>query len=233
MFGYPAFAVFSLLTSPWLNAQDQPVTFSDSVTVRECISYALKHQPLVSQLKIDEEIADKDIKISFADWFPQINSSAGFQHYFKQPVSIFPNFSDPSGPKMEVTTGVENSSNIQFSAIQKIFSNDLVFAGKTAKYYRQQAGQSTQKAKIQLVVEVRKAFYDVLLTQQMLNIIDDDIDRLSKSLNDALAMYNNGVKDKIDYSRATLSLNSVITENKHNKFHSCKDQLPETTNGLS
>jgi outer membrane protein len=212
LFGYPAIAVFSLLTSPWLKAQDQPVTFSDSVTVRECVSYALKHQPLVSQLKIDEEIADKDIKISFADWFPQINSSAGFQHYFKQPVSIFPNFSDPSGPKMEVTTGVENSSNIQFSATQKIFSNDLIFAGKTAKYYRQQAGQSTQKAKIQLVVEVRKAFYDVLLTQQMLNIIDDDIDRLSKSLNDALAMYNNGVKDKIDYSRATLALNSVRSQ---------------------
>lgn len=71
LLGYPALAVFSFLTSPGLKAQDQPVNFNDSVTVRECISYALEHQPLVSQLKIDEEITEKDIKIAFADWFPR------------------------------------------------------------------------------------------------------------------------------------------------------------------
>ena len=209
---FPAFVVFSLLTSTCLKAQDQPAIFSDSVTVNECISYALKHQPMVTQLKIDEEIAERDIKISFADWYPQITSSAGLQHYLQQPVSIFPNFSDPAGPKIEVTTGVANNSNLQFNATQKIFNNDLIFAGKTAKYYRLQAGQSTQKAKIGLVVEVRKAFYDVLLTQQMLNIIDDEIDRLSRSLNDALAMYNNGIRDKIDYTRATMLLNTARSQ---------------------
>jgi outer membrane protein TolC len=209
---FPAFVVFSLLTSTCLKAQDQPAIFSDSASVSECISYALKHQPMVTQLKIDEEIAERDIKISFADWYPQITSSAGLQHYLQQPVSIFPNFSDPAGPKIEVTTGVANNSNLQFNATQKIFNNDLIFAGKTAKYYRQQAGQSTQKAKIQLVVEIRKAFYDVLLTQQMLNIIDDEIDRLTRSLNDALAMYNNGIRDKIDYTRATMLLNTARSQ---------------------
>ncbi len=88
--------------------------------------------------KLQKRISD----ISFADWFPQITSGAGFQHYIKQPVSIFPNFSDPAGPKMQVTTGVVNNSNIQFTANQKIFSSDLIFAGRTAKYYRLQAGQS-------------------------------------------------------------------------------------------
>jgi outer membrane protein len=205
-------AVFLLLISPYLKAQDQPLVFTDSVTIGECVSYALKHQPLVTQLKIDEEIAEKDINISFADWFPQISSNAGFQHYIKQPVSIFPNFSDPAGPKMQVTTGVVNNSNIQFNANQKIFSNDLIMAGRSAKYYRRQASQSTQKATIQLVVDVRKAFYDVLLTQQMLNLVNDDIERLTKSLNDALAMYNNGVKDKTDFSRATISLNSARSQ---------------------
>jgi outer membrane protein TolC len=195
-----------------LKAQDQTAFFSDSVSINECLGYALKHQPMVTQLKIDEEIAERDIKISFADWYPQITSSAGLQHYIKQPVSIFPNFSDPAGPKIEVTTGVANNSNLQFNATQNIFNNDIIFAGKTAKYYRLQAGQSTQKAKIGLVVEIRKAFYDVLLTQQMLNIIDDEIDRLSRSLNDALSMYNNGIRDKIDYTRATMLLNTARSQ---------------------
>ena len=210
--GYQAIAVLLFLTSPYLKAQDQTSVFSDSVTVRECITYALKNQPLVSQSKIDEQIAEKDIQISLSDWYPQISSSAMLQHYIKQPVSIFPNFSDPTAPKMHITTGVVNNSNIQFNANQKIFSSDLIFAGRTAKYYRQQAGQSTRKVLIQLVVNVRKAFYDVLLTQQMLDLINDDIERLTKSLKDALSMYNNGVTDKTDYSRATISLNTARSQ---------------------
>ena len=166
----------------------------------------------MNQLKIDEAIADQTIKSSLSDWFPQITSNAGLQHYLKQPVSIFPNFSDPSGPKIEVTTGVKNNSNLQFIANQKIFNSDLWFAGKTAKDYRQEVRQTGQREAINLAVEVSKAFYDVLLTQQMLNIINDDIDRLSLSLKDALAMYNSGVRDKIDYSRANISLNSVRSQ---------------------
>jgi outer membrane protein len=209
---YPAFAVFSFLNSQFLRAQEQGAIIKDSVTVRECISYAFIHQPLVSQLQIDEEVAEKDIKISFADWYPQITSNAGFQYYMKQPVSIFPNLSDPTGPKTALATGVSNNSNLQLNVTQKIFNNDLIFAAKSAKYYRRLTKQSTQKAKIQLVVDISKAYYDVLLTQEMLNIINDDIDRLTVSLNDALAMYNNGITDKTDYSRATLSLNSVRSQ---------------------
>lgn len=201
-----------ILASQTLGAQELPVIFSDSVTVDECISYALKHQPLVSQLKIDEEIADQRIKSSLSDWFPRISSSAGLTHYLRQPVVIFPNFSNPEGPKIEVTTGVKNNSGIQFSANQKIFDSDLWLAGRTARDYRTQVKQSGERDAIQLTVDISKAFYDVLLTQQMLNIITEDIGRLTVSLKDALALYNNGVKDKIDYSRATVLLNSARSQ---------------------
>ncbi len=209
---YPAFVLSFILASPEITAQDQPSFFTDSVSISECISYALIHQPLVSQLKIDEAIADQTIKSSLADWFPQVTSNAGIQHYLKQPVSIFPNFSDPTGPKIEVTTGVKNISNIQFSANQKIFNNDLWFAGRTAGDYRRQVRQTGRREAISLVVEVSKAFYDVLLSQQMLKIINEDINRLSISLKDALALYNSGLRDKIDYSRATASLNNARSQ---------------------
>jgi outer membrane protein TolC len=62
------------------------------------------------------------------------------------------------------------------------------------------------------VVDISKAFYDVLLSEQMLNIINEDIDRLSRSLNDAYSLYKNGSTDRIDYNRATLSLNNVRSQ---------------------
>lgn len=206
------FAVISFLVMPSIMAQGNTDFFTDSVSIRDCLSYGLKHQPLVSQLKIDEDITDQAIRSRLSDWLPVISSSAGVQHYIKQPVSIFPDFTDPTGPKREVTIGVRNTSTLQFSINQKILSSDLLFAGSTAKYYRRQVKQSRVKETVQLVVDISKAFYDVLLTQEMLSIINEDIDRLTKEFKDALAMYNNGLKDKTDYSRATLSLNSAISD---------------------
>ena len=194
-----------------LKAQD-PKVFSDSVTIGECLSYAMKNQTMVKQYKYDEEIANQNIRIALSDWFPQITSSASYQYYLKQPVSIFPNLSDPAGPKIPITAGVRNNSSVLFNLSQNLFTSDLYFAGRTSRYYRQQSRQTTQKELVQLVVDISKAFYDVLLSEQMLNIIDEDIDRLTKSLNDSYALYKNGATDKVDYSRATISLNSVRSQ---------------------
>ena len=172
----------------------------------------MKYQPLVRQLKLDEAIANKDIKISLSDWLPQITSTAGYQYILKQPVLFFPNLTDLTGPKVPVTAGLKQNSNVIFTANQNIFTNDLFFAARTARYYRQQVGQTTQKGIIQLVVDINKAFYDILLSEQMLSIINEDIDRLSTSLKNAKALFTNGTTDKIDYNRAIIALNNAQSQ---------------------
>src|SRR5664279_1213370 len=210
-FRYLVFLI--LILSPYtLFAQNQDNVFSDSASIEECISYAMKYQPLVQQLKLDEAIANQDIKISLSDWLPQISANAGYNYFIKQPVAFFPNLADLTGQKVAVTTGLKNNSNILFSATQNIFTNDLLFASKTAKYYRKEIGQTTQKDLIQLVVNINKAFYDILLSEQMLSIINEDIDRLSISLKNANSLYTNGTTDKIDFSRATLALNNAKSQ---------------------
>ena len=156
-----------------------------------------------------EKIARQDVNIALSDWLPQINSTASLQHYLEQPVVIFPNFSDPSAGKIKVTTGVVNNSPIQFSASQTIFNNSVYIAGKTGKYYRERASQSTEQALIDLVMNISKSYYSVLLSQQQLNIYNQDIDRLSQSLKDSYALYQNGATDNIDYKRATIALNNA------------------------
>jgi outer membrane protein len=204
--------VLLLFDSSSLSAQTPDKFFSDSASVEECIKYAMDNQPLVKQLRLDEAIANQTIKISLSDWFPQINFTSGYQYFIKRPVSFFPNSSNPAGPEVQVTTAQKYSSDFQFSASQNIFTNDLLFAGRSARYYRQQVGQTTNKGLIQLVVDINKAFYDILLSEQMLNIINEDIERLSVSLKNADALYTNGTTDKIDYNRAIIALNNARTQ---------------------
>ena len=195
-----------------LSAQNKDNVFSDSASIDQCIKYALKFQPLVRQLSLDEAVADQNIKISLSDWLPQVKANAGIQDNLKLPASFFPNLADLTGPDVEVKIGLKYNSSVNFNATQNIFTNDLYFAGRTARYYKQQTRQTTRKGLIQLVVDISKAFYDVLLSEQMLNIINEDIDRLAVSLKNADALYKNGTTDKIDFSRATIALNNAKSQ---------------------
>lgn len=204
-----------LCVSYGLRAQNPQNIISDSATINDCIKYALHNQPLVKQLNLDEGIARQNIRIALADWFPQINATAGLQHYLKQPVFLFPDISNPTGPKILIPNGVLYNSNVLFTATQNIFNNDVFIAGRTAGNYRLQASQTSRSAIIELVVEINKAFYDVLLSKEQLNIIKEEIGRLSKSLKDAYALYQNGTSDVIDYKRATISLNNALSQKKN------------------
>jgi outer membrane protein len=174
----------------------------------------MQNQPLVKQLKLDEGITDQNIKIALSDWLPQINSTAGVQRYLKQPVSIFPNFSNPSGPKIPVTAGVLNNSLLSFTATENLFNSDVYIAGRTKKNYRLQSSQTTHSVLIELVVELNKAFYDLLLSYGQVGLINDQMGRLSKSLKDAYSQYQNGTTDVIDYKRATIALNNAQVQKK-------------------
>jgi outer membrane protein len=90
----------------------------------------------------------------------------------------------------------------------------LLLTATTAKNVRTVASQTTASNKIDAVVSVSKAFYDVLLTQQQIKVITEDITRLERSVKDATSQYKNGLVDKTDYQRATIALNNAKAQKK-------------------
>lgn len=195
-----------------LAQSSQSDVITDSADLNTCLVYAMNHQPLIQQLHINEEISRRDVGIALSDWLPQVDISANFQKYVKQPVSIFPDFSNPEGPKREITTGVKNTSAIQLNANQTIFNSDVLIAGTSARYYRLRSKQTTNQSKIELVVQVSKAYYDVLLSAAQMDFLQEDYARQEKSMKDARSQYETGVSDKIDYQRASISLNNIKAE---------------------
>lgn len=194
----------------------QPVTDTtlQAATLQNCIRYGLEHQPAIRASMIDEEITETTIKNKLADWYPQLNLAANYQHYLKMPVTIFPDLTNPTGPKREIQTGVRNYSTPQLVLTQTIFDRDVLLASRTARDVRLNARQTTTANKIEVAAAISKAFYDVLLTQQQIQVLDATITRLDRSLKDAYYQYQTGVADKIDYKRATISLNNSKADRK-------------------
>ena len=113
--------------------------------------------------------------------------------------------------------GVDNTSAFQFAATQTIFNRDVLIANRTKDDVSLQAKQQTPQIKIDIVVNVSKAFYDVLATRQQIKVTDENIVRLERSLKDARAQYDAGVVDKTDYKRATIALNNAKASKKSNE----------------
>ncbi|HVX28369.1 MAG TPA: TolC family protein [Parafilimonas sp.] len=184
-----------------VRAQKQDSLLSEA-GLETCVQYALTHQPAFQQSIIDQQIVNAEIKTRLADWYPQVGLDYTLQHYFKT-------------PKYSTTgVSVQNFSSAYFGATQNIFNPDVLLASKTAGNVRMQSKQLTENDKIYLVLNVSKAFYDVLLSQQQINLVDQDIARLSRSVKDAYSQYQAGVVDKTDYKRAQISLNNAQAEKK-------------------
>lgn len=181
-------------------AQNVENPILDSATVDNCVQYALQHYPLLKQSFVQEEITNSQIRGKLADWYPQINLDGNYQHAFQLPTSLF------QGQPMKA--GVKNTSGLQLGLTQNIFNRDALLASSTSKLVKASTAQDIEANKIDVAVNVSKAFYDVLLTRKQILVLDEDILRLKRSLKTATSQYNGGIVDNIDYKRATIALNN-------------------------
>lgn len=201
--------LFGIALFPAQAQNNRADSLDSSATLEECIQYALAHQVDIRQARLDEQIVDRSIKSRLADWYPQIGLTYNIQHYLQLPVLLFPDLNNPTGPRREIRTGVANSSTAAFSLNQTIFNRDVLLANRTARDVLYQAAQNTANQKINVTVEVSKAFYDLLLTRQQQDILNAQIERLARNLKDATNQFNAGIVDKTDYKRATIALNNA------------------------
>ncbi|ALL07895.1 hypothetical protein AQ505_21780 [Pedobacter sp. PACM 27299] len=181
-----------------------------NVTLPDLIAYALLNKPGVKQSLIDEEIGERDIKSALSGWFPQINGTATYNNNLKQQVQQL----TMNGETSLLTFGSKNTSAFTLQADQKFLDAGLIQASKAAKYYRQQYLQNTENTKINTVVSVSKAYFDVLTSIEQIKIINENNARLEKQLKDSKAQYDFGLVDKTDYQRAQISLSNSRADKK-------------------
>lgn len=203
-----------LLLAPFW-ALSQPIVpplSTSPLTLSQCLNYALVNQPVVRQARIDEQTTEADIRIARAAWLPQLGLTASGQHYFVLPTTFFPNLN--TGINEPRRIGVSNTSTIGLAGTQVIYNNEVNLASRGARFSRQAAQQNTATTRINVVSDVSKAFYDVLLSQRQLGVFNQDITRLQRNYKDAKVRYDVGIVDKTDYLQAEISLNNSLAGRK-------------------
>jgi outer membrane protein len=182
----------------------------------DCLRFALQAQPSVRQARIDESIARATNRINLSAGLPQVALNATYSHYLELPTSFIPNFQNPaSTDRIRTQTGVANTLIPTGSATQTLFNNEVLSALRTSPLFNRQARENTAATRIDVIANVSRAYYDVLLSKAQIVVLSEDTARLGRNLRDAYSQYVAGIVDKVDYKRATISLNNSTADLKN------------------
>ncbi|GAA4147698.1 TolC family protein [Sphingobacterium kyonggiense] len=219
---YTSVAVVSLGTA---TAQDNR-PLSSNATLDELINFALNNKIEVKQAQIDQEIGEREIASALSGWYPQINANGNLTHFIQLPTANI------NG--QNIAMGQRNTSALTFQADQAIINPGLFQASKAAQFIRQKNNLALENTRINTVVDVSKAYYDILTSEEQINIINENIARLKRQHTDASARYETGLVDNTDYKRALISLNNANAQLKSAlEFRKYKYDFLKTLMGLN
>ena len=187
-----------------------------SFSLQEAVEYSLKNSPNYSNAELDQKSAVFRKKEITGLGLPQINGSIDFKDYLEIPTSLFPlsafNPMAPADAYMAVKFGLQYSATAGFSASQLIFSTDYIFGLKVSKEFLNLSRINVQRTKTELVAQVSKAYYGVLVGKERLKLLDLNITRLDKTITDLKAYNKQGFVEQIDVERLEVANNNLVTE---------------------
>ncbi len=198
-------------------AKAQPAdSLSYRLSLKAAIDYALTHQSAVLNAMVDEEMARNKVKETIGIGLPQVSTTFNFQDYLKVPTSLLPGeFFGQPGTQIPVKFGVKFNSSAGIELNQLLFDGSYIVGLQANKTYKELSIRNSRRTRIETAVAVSKAYYGALVSEEQLTLIDANLQKLTKSLNDTEAMYKNGFAEKIDVDRLQVLKNNLETEREN------------------
>ncbi|WP_026898126.1 TolC family protein [Daejeonella oryzae] len=233
---YALLLCFSLGLTAKAQKQD---SIAFHLSLSEAVEYAQQHQNSILNARIDEQIAANTVKKTIGIGLPQINGNLNFQDFIKIPTTFLPDFISPSVYDILNEEGVKNAngntiqrpddlgglfpakfgSKFQSSAglevSQLLFDGSYIVGLQASKTFKELSSRNLTRTKIETAVAVTKAYYSVLISNEQLVLLDANMIRLKKSLNDTEILYKNGFVEKIDADRLRVLNNNLETEREN------------------
>lgn len=210
-----------------------------TLTLEQCIDYAMENSINIKNAVLDEEIADARVKETRGIGLPQIDASVSLLHNQKLPrffaqyftpepgqesfidLSGVPGIQDGDVVAMQNFFQLKSSGNAAVNINQILFNGSYLVGLKAANAYRELSIRGTRQSKEQTIQQVTKAFYGVLINKDRMNLFDNNIARVESLLKTTKALNENGFAESIDVDRIQVTLNNLVAE--RDKFYNLQE----------
>jgi len=184
-------------------------------SLAECISYAYQHQDSVVNAGLDVKSAGYKVKETIGQGLPQISGTAQFQDYLRLPVTLVDvstfESTVPKGTLAPFKLGLNYQTTAALNLTQKIFDGNYLVGVKASKTYKELYERSLTRSRIEANVSVTKAYYQVLVSDEQIKLLDANIKQLKQQLDQTTAENKQGLAERIDVQRLTVQYNNLVT----------------------
>lgn len=185
-------------------------------TLADCINYAYLHQDTVKNAALDIKSAEYRVKEVTGQGLPQLTGSASILDYLKIPTTLLPgDFFGQPGTFVPVKFGVKYQSNFGFDASQLLFDGTFFIGLKASKTFKELSQKNFVRSKIEANVVVSKAYYQVLVSNERVKLLDANLKQLKQQVDQTTAQNKQGFVEKIDVDRITVQYNSLVTQREN------------------
>lgn len=200
-----------------LSAFQLPAQQLVELRLADALAYALENNPTVKNARLELLISKATIKETTSRGLPQINGAYNLDYNPRIPVVFLPNqppFGDPSIPSDVIPArfGVSYSSGLGVTVSQMIFDGSFFVGLRAAKTLLELTNKDLKKAEIDVVENVKKAYFGVLVNQQRIRLAEANLSRIDTLLKETTALQEAGFVEKLDVSRVQVQRNNSYTQ---------------------
>jgi outer membrane protein len=211
-----AMLLLAAVSGNTLSAQQQrpDSVGSFGLSAKESVEYAMKNNVQVKNALVGINIQEQTNRELTAAAYPQVTGSVGLTDFLKIPVNLLPGelAGQPAGTFIPVQFGTKWSGNFGVNASQILFDGQ-VFVGlqarKAAMAYSRQNAEVTNEL---IKANVYKIYYSLVVSKKQMEVIDVNIDRAKKLLDDTRALYKNGFAENLDIDKVNVNVSNLLTE---------------------
>lgn len=191
-------------------------------TLEESVAYALENNVTAKNARLETLISRATVKETTAAGLPQITGTINLNYNPSIPVVFLPNqppFGDPSNPSDVIPArfGVSYQSGAILNLSQMIFDGSFFVGLRAAKTFQKLTDLNLVKAENDVIENVKKAYYGVLVNQERIRLATVTLARIDSLLSDTKALFQAGFAEKIDISRIQVQRNNSYTQLERSK----------------
>ena len=187
-----------------------------NLTLEECISLALENNENLKNSYLEEKISTALSKEYLSVGLPQISFDGGikYNHEVQKSIIDISRFMPgvPEGTEQEVQFGQTYDGRMDLYVNQMIFNGSYFVGVSASRELIRLSEKMTKRNIIDIYESVQKAYFTALNTKSRIDLVNENLDRLSELLDHTNKLFENGFVEKLDIDRITVSYNNLKSE---------------------
>lgn len=168
------------------------------LTLEKAVELALSENPTIKVADMEVQRYDYVKRQTWGNLLPQISASGTYQRSIvKQEM------------RGGISFGADNTFAVQGDISLPLFAPSIYRMMKMNDVERAVAVEAARESRITLIAEVKKAYYNILLAQQSLAVLQESAATVQHTVDDMTVQFQNGLTSEYDLLTAQVQLSNL------------------------